>query len=79
MRPTRNRPATVDNEQLTDAEVRSQYVMHRNNVRFLAKMLLDFMNTPCAVFAKELLASEVKHYGWEDLKLIHKTFSKLAT
>lgn len=63
-------------EQLALEEFASQSVMHKNNIRFVARLVIDFLNSPDSLFWREIMETDVKLFGWRDLKLLHQEFSR---
>lgn len=72
----RSTRANKSAEQLTREEFEAQAVMHRNNIRVVGKMVLDFLKSPESRFWQKIMGTDVKLYGWRDLKLLHQEFSR---
>lgn len=62
--------ATKSADDLAREAILSQYSMHRNNIRFLATVVGDFLVYKGSLFWRKIMETDVKLFGWRDLKLI---------
>lgn len=68
----RARPRESRNvDDLAREAILSQNSMHRNNVRFLATVVGGFLVSDGSLFWREMMETEVRLFGWKDLKLIY--------